>query len=377
MKLCMISNFFNHHQSALCDYWYKILKADFLFIASKPLPLDKQQLGYPQLDRSYVQIIESDTAILKAVERFDVILVGDCSEAIYMALKQTSKVLFLTTERIFKDTPLRRFSPIARRNMKNLYEINAKENHFLLCAGSYVAQDFAYFNVFLNKAYTWGYFPVITDLSFEQLKTKKKENYFLWVGRFLDWKHPKMAIKVAVQLKKKKIPFTMDLVGEGPQYHKIANMIQKYHLENHVQLTGPLPVHEVQSKMQEATYFLFTSDYREGWGAVLNEAMACGCICFGNIKAGSTLTLLNHSNGIPYSKNLPKLVISTLNDTNKVESLAYHAYTTIHSHFNAPLAAHRLLHVAKHALNHESKVYESGPLSKAPLITNKKARKFF
>ena len=40
---------------------------------------------------------------------------------------------------------------------------------------------------------------------------------------------------------------------------------------------GALKPADVRKEMERADIFLFTSDYKEGWGAVLNEAMNARC----------------------------------------------------------------------------------------------------
>lgn len=44
---------------------------------------------------------------------------------------------------------------------------------------------------------------------------------------------------------------------------------------------------EVRSYMEKADIYLFTSDFNEGWGAVLNESMNSGCAVVASHAIGS------------------------------------------------------------------------------------------
>ncbi len=42
-------------------------------------------------------------------------------------------------------------------------------------------------------------------------------------------------------------------------------------------MLGAMSPDKVRAYMERADVFLFTSDFNEGWGAVLNESMNSGC----------------------------------------------------------------------------------------------------
>ena len=53
--------------------------------------------------------------------------------------------------------------------------------------------------------------------------------------------------------------------------------------------------------MEQADVFLFTSNYLEGWGAVLNEAMNSACAVVAGHGIGAVPFLLKHGkNGLVY-----------------------------------------------------------------------------
>ena len=75
---------------------------------------------------------------------------------------------------------------------------------------------------------------------------------------------------------------------------KIKKEIKKEKLEDVVQVVGQVPSEEVKNYMEDANIFIGTSDSREGWGAVVNEAMNAGCAIVANRRMGSAPFLIKN-----------------------------------------------------------------------------------
>lgn len=136
----------------------------------------------------------------------------------------------------------------------------------------------------------------------------------MWAGRFLSWKHPLTAIALAGRLQEAALPFRLTLLGTGPERQAMEREIHRQHLEDQVQILGPQPPAAVRKEMEQANLFLLTSDFQEGWGAVLNEAMSSACAVISSHAAGAAPYLLRHrANGCLYqSGNLDDLTRQTL-----------------------------------------------------------------
>ena len=66
-------------------------------------------------------------------------------------------------------------------------------------------------------------------------------------------------------------------------------------------MLGAMPPEEVRRHMEKADIYLFTSDFNEGWGAVLNESMNSGCAVVASHAIGSVPFLIkNGENGLIY-----------------------------------------------------------------------------
>lgn len=103
--------------------------------------------------------------------------------------------------------------------------------------------------------------------------------------------------------------FTLDLVGSGPEYESLRQLIPELGLDGIASLRGEMPPEDVRREMQRTDIFVFTSDFQEGWGSVLNEAMSSGCAVVASHAAGATPLLVQSGvNGLVYpSGDIQKL----------------------------------------------------------------------
>lgn len=141
---------------------------------------------------------------------------------------------------------------------------------------------------------------------------------------------------------------------------------------------------QVREHMERADIFLFTSDHREGWGAVLNEAMNSGCAVAANEAAGASPYLINDGeNGYLYPNGnvayLKECVRKLLEDPALRRRMGSRAYETIHDVWNPQRAAVGLLSLCRQIIERtadggqapdvrELMLPAEGPCSPAPLI---------
>ena len=157
---------------------------------------------------------------------------------------------------------------------------------------------------------------------------------------------------------------------------QLINMIIDYDLLNEVQLLGSMKPEEVREHMEKANIFLFTSDFNEGWGAVLNESMNSGCGVIASHAIGSVPFLIkNKSNGLIYKNgdinHLYKNVIYLLNHDKECQEMGINAYNTLQNSWNAKIAAERIIEVSEGLLNGCIPEYKEGPCSLAENISQK------
>ena len=357
MKVALFSNYLNHHQLAFCEAMYKLTDHNFVFVAFTPTPGFRRKLGYQEMNDKYPFVLkayESKHNYAEAVAiacQYDLMIHGSAPE-VFIELRLKKKLLtFRYSERIYKNSILHAFSPKRILHRYKNHDIDTKENIYLLCASAYTSFDFMLSRSYMGKAYKWGYFPECLKYNIKELLNNKHSNSILWVGRLIDLKHPDYALLVAEKLVRDNMDFEMDIVGSGELEGKLRDIIEEKHLGSFVHLRGNMPPNEVRRYMEKAEILLFTSDFNEGWGAVLNEAMNSGCTVIASHAIGSVPYLIEDGkNGLIFKngdiKQLYHLTRMVLERPSLRKQLGEAAYRTILEKWNAETAAERIVGLA-------------------------------
>lgn len=385
MKITFFSNFLNHHQLPFCKEMYECIGEDFKFVATEPVPQERLNMGYHDMSTQYpfaINTYSSKQAYEEAVElgnESDVVIIGSAPKLFIENRLKSNKLTFYYMERIFKKGRHRILNPKTLSYLLLNHSRHRNRNLYMLCASAYTSADFNLVGAYRNKAYKWGYFPEVKKYDLNELMSIKKQNKLsklLWVGRFLDWKHPDDAVKLGKMLKDNGYKFDLDIIGTGPMESQIKNMIISNNLKNEVKLLGSMKPEEVREHMEKANIFLFTSDFNEGWGAVLNESMNSGCGIVASHAIGSVPFLLkNKTNGLIYKNgdinHLCQNVEYLLDNEEERYQMGINAYKTLHDSWNAEEAAIRVIKLSAGLLNGNVPVFKDGPCSLAENISQK------
>lgn len=385
MKITFFSNFLNHHQLPFCMEMYEYIGEDFKFVATEPVPKERINMGYHDMSTQYpfaLNTYSSKKAYEEAVKlgnESDVVIIGSAPRAFIKNRIKKNKLTFYYMERVFKKGRYRVFNPRNFLPMLIKHTINRNKELYMLCASAYTSADFNLVGSYRNKAYKWGYFPEVKKYDLNELMSIKKQNKMpklLWVGRFLDWKHPDDAVKLGKMLKDNGYKFDLDIIGTGPMESQIKNMIVSNNLQNEVKLLGSMKPEQVREHMEKANIFLFTSDFNEGWGAVLNESMNSGCGIVASHAIGSVPFLLkNKTNGLIYKSgdinHLYENVKYLLDNEKECYQMGINAYNTLHESWNAKEAAKRFIKLSEGLLNGNIPAFKDGPCSIAENISQK------
>ena len=171
------------------------------------------------------------------------------------------------------------------------------------------------------------------------------------------------------------------MIGSGELENELKAMAEKYKLTDVVNFHGFLPPKKVREYMEAADVYLFTSNYLEGWGAVLNESMNSACAVVAGHGIGAVPFLIKHDkNGLVYKtgsfNEFKKLVYDLCMDKELIKKLGKNAYETITGEWNPKEAADRLYNFCIGLLEGKVLVQKEGPLSKAPSIAPSKGYKY-
>ncbi len=380
MKIVFISNFLNHHQLPLCEEFLKIDDAEFTFIATTPLPRNRAKTGYSNMnDRDFVlrayENKENQKKTKWLIQTADIFLNGGEIHYTKMRLK-AGKPVYVVSERHFRDFGISYRKTRAFKFASWLYHVFPfkSKNVRYLADSAYLARDIASFGHSKNSVYKWGYF--IDPSKFETVRNGVFHSSvsILWLGRMLDWKHPSIAIDVVDGLKKRGVAAQLTMIGNGPEKEKLIAKAKKLGLSETVSFVDSIPQAQTKEAYANADIFLFTSDYNEGWGAVLGEALSSGCVCFASAQAGSTPFLIkNGYNGFTFSFTNPlelENAIASLLDMNRndIAKIQNNAMTGMQQVWSPKIAARRLLALDEALRRGEDTPFVSGPCSKAEVL---------
>lgn len=374
------SNFLNHHQLPFCLEMNRRLGDGFRFVATEPIHQERFAMGYADMNKAYPFVLRSyeDTKALREALRLgnesDVVIIGSAPELFVEKRISENKLTFRYSERIFKKGRWRILSPRTIMLLFGHHMRFQNKRLYMLCASAYTAGDFAMVGAYRGKCYKWGYFPEVREFDFAVLMASKYKARLsiLWAGRFLDWKHPEKALHVASYLRDNCIDFSLKIIGGGDMDRRMKSLTNLLNLEDCVEYLGFLSPDAVRKEMERSHIFLFTSDYNEGWGVVLNEAMNSGCAVVASHAIGAVPFLVKDGeNGLVYKNNnlidLCNKVLKLCVDSNYRNKLAENAYFTMTYMWNAKVAVNRLLNIAnKIQENSDCKtLYNEGPCSMA------------
>lgn len=369
MKIVFLSNYFNHHQKPFSDEMYALIGDDYCFIETKQMEANRIALGWrmDSLPEYVFQTYSDLNKCKKKINDADVVITGSAPEYLLLRRKIKNKIIVRYSERPFKKIPSKvKFLIKFLREKIN----NPLWNHiYLLCASAYTAEDYKKLHLFKDKTYKWGYFPALkTYNNVDDLLGRKKRKSILWVARFIDWKHPEMIIKLALNLREMNKQFSITMIGCGELENEVKKCVEENDLNDSVSFVGSVSPEMVRDYMEQSEIFISTSDRNEGWGAVINEAMNSCCAVVANRQIGAAPFLIkNGENGVLYESydDLCENVVKLLENDDFRRSLSRSAYNTICNLWNPQKAAENCLVLCESLLKKgECNAFDCGPCSR-------------
>lgn len=369
MKITLYSNYLNHHQLPFCEALLKLTDGQFKFVAEDPITQVRLNLGYEDMNQKdfVVRAYESKEAAAEAAQLAvdsDIIIVGAASSKYIRLRNKLGKPSFRMSER-----PLKRFrSWFSPRVWSGIHR---NKRVYMLCVGQEAAKDFAKLGAYAGRCYNWGYFPKAREYEdVDSLISSKKERAILWVGRFIKCKHAELVVKAAEKLRTDGYEFVIEMLGVGELRPSIRKIVVQKGLKDFVKFPGQVANDVVIGQMEKYPIFLMTSDKTEGWGAVINEAMSCGCAVVASDCIGAVSSMVeSERNGLVYPfgdvDTMCEQIKGLLDNRDEIVRLGRAANHTISSQWNAEIAAERFLRLAESVLDGEETpdIYSDGPCS--------------
>ncbi|MBQ6970974.1 MAG: glycosyltransferase family 4 protein [Synergistaceae bacterium] len=380
MKLVLVSNYLSHYSRTISEAFIRIYGGDFRFIAQTPFNQKRISSGFHDMNSLpfVLRAYESPEAMSEAdrmIDEADCVIIAGLPVSVVSRRLKGGKITFMQSERFFKGPLWKdavRFVKYSRYSGGRSQARSPQSKFYLLCAGAFANWDYHTCGLFDGKAYRWGYF---TELKRHDIFPEKERASLIWTGRFMEEKHPELAVIVAKNLREMGLDFRMRMIGAGAIHGKISEMVSSLELSDKVELMGSLPTAQVRAEMEKSEIFLFTSDRWEGWGVVLNEAMNSGCACVAGGKIGSVPYLVKDGvNGLVFrdmdADDLTEKVAGLLRQPGRISLLGRNAYETVAGEWSPKTAAERFVRLSE-ALDRTAgpvSLWEDGPGSIAPVI---------
>lgn len=374
MTFIYFINYLNHHQVAITDQLFDQLGSDFTCFCTAPRCIYEMKGGEDFGDRPYclnvTENIEHYNLALRMAREADVCVFGASSSifAIERAKNNKNGISLELGERWLKKGFINMLSPNFIKWFYNYHRYYKKANFYRLCASAYAPGDLNFVRAYLGRCIRWGYFIRENNA---QYNNRERENSnaikIMWCGRFIKWKHPELAIILAYRLKLKGYDFIINMFGSGERMSNVKKLASKLNVCDRITFCGSLSNDSVISEMRKHEIFLATSDYNEGWGVVVNEAMLAGCAVVASKSMGSVPYLINAGyNGFTYEANslnqIEDIVTRLINDPSLIKEVGINARNTITSIWSSKNAVHQLLSLIHKLKNNEDCDYCSkGP----------------
>lgn len=383
MRLVFFSLVLNHHQAGVADELYKILENEFCFVELSACNDSKGACDdyskRPYLIKSWQSRTDFDKAMHIAKTADVCVFSGYESIPFQKERLKLGLLSFDMGERLLKRGWINILSPRIFKLVVNYHLHKWKSKPlYKLCCSAYTAYDCRKLGMFSGRCYKWGYFTGVDENIYVPDDTNTPVS-LMWCARFLTLKHPELVIEMARILREKNLSFTIDIFGDdsktGPNEkgfprERIESLIQSHSLEDILKLKGNKPNYDILREMRTHDIFLFTSDKKEGWGAVANESLANGCALIASDAIGSSPYLVEEGmNGYMFEsgnpESLAEKVEKLIRNRQELSAMKRNAHEIMKAYWTPKQAAKNLLQLINDIQKGRDTSIEKGPCSKA------------
>ncbi|MCR5474877.1 MAG: glycosyltransferase [Lachnospiraceae bacterium] len=385
--LTFYSNYFNHHQKALCDAFFALLGEGFTFVETMPMEDFRSGMGWGEDQPSYVLKTYESAGNEERARRLaltsDLVIMGTAPEYYIEKRLLEDKVIFRYSERPLKEGFIKFFIPRLTKKYLHLHVRNKKRPIYVLAASAYTAADFKkMFDSYPGKCYKFAYFPKHISDGFEKLYEEKCKVAqeagavtILWTGRMIRLKRADLLIKAAARLAGRGYDFRLKLIGDGDQKDSLKKLADDLGIGGITSFEGFLSPDEARERMGRAQIYAVTSNFLEGWGSVVYESLDAGCAVVASHACGATPYLVTDQvTGLVYRSGSVSSLAAKLEMLIKDERLRHdlgkRAYEQMDEKWNPKEAANRVLGLYEALMRGEDTPYEDGPCSKAGILKN-------
>ena len=324
MKFVFYTNSVSPHQLPLARELVNRLGVEnYRYVYTTPLTEDRRKCGWADVKETWiVQARYGEGVVDEMLENCDILLSGQ--RVLNLFEKRAVKGLktYYYSERWFKPVSIvrlfglfdcsipgwvRMLVPSYRRMAKRFVRwMNSDPNARCLAIGPWAKKDMLRIGVDESKIVPWGYFVAPSDHktslhSQPQPSTSTSSPLrILWVGRMVYLKRVDTIIRAVREVERRgedgQWKIQLILVGDGPEKNRLQYLANRTIEQSNNQIITFLPsqpIDKIREIMRGHDVFVFASDARDGWGAVVNEALEEGLVAIGTYETGASATMLS------------------------------------------------------------------------------------
>jgi len=378
MKILYASANIYHHMIPLANSIAKNVGIqNFRYAVLKPMEEYRIKMGLNAKSENQEYIIqvyidsEKYLEFINWFELSDVVLFSDRS-LLNLAKKRinNNKLTFYFSERWWKPN-IGKWRLLHPKILYFAIQINKLSNNtyfHYLAQGGYAANDIRYISSFKDRIWTWGYF---IDVNESEINELRKTNFrILWCGNMLHWKKVDTLIKAFARVINKEPKCHLTILGSGEKQKKLHDLARNTLPPESFEFLPSQPRITVRKYMRQSDIYVLPSTGFEGWGAVVNEAMAEGCAVIASIDAGAPKSIISHmKNGILFKSGnyieLSEKILFLIKNENKLKENQVEGKKTINELWSPEVAAFRFLAVCNSIISrNEVPLFLSGPMKK-------------
>lgn len=378
MKILYASDNIYHHMIPLANSLANLVgDGNFKYAVLKPEEEFRISMGFNPDDNNQpwvIPVFKNKECLVEFEQWFneaEVVLFSN-RDLFKMASQriEKNKLTFYFSERWWKPNigRFRLFFPKYIKLALDIRKLSKNNNFHYLAHGIYAAKDIKFVTKFENRIWEFGYFTDTAE-NFRIKKDQEKIN-ILWCGRMLKWKRVDLLIRAFAEVVKRNPNCHLTMVGDGAEKLKLEIKAKKILPEWSYDFFPSQSTQIIRETMNCADIFVLPSSGYEGWGAVVNEAMAENCAVIASVETGAGKSIIsNLENGILFKsgdwKDLSKQISLLVQDENLRRKMQLSGKATINEIWSPVVAATRFVKVCEAILdNKETPFFESGPLKR-------------
>ena len=176
-----------------------------------------------------------------------------------------------------------------------------------------------------NISHSWKIIPFAYCVDHSKIAKKTKINAgifkFVYVGSLSRRKNVQLIIR-ALQKCKHLEEISLDIIGDGAERNSLIKLVHRFHLEENVKFIGNKSMSEIYNILQKYDALILPS-LHDGWGAVINEAMAAGLYVLCSNKCGAKTLITSSKYGMVFKlsvKSLSKKIDYIVTNKNSIRN---------------------------------------------------------